>query len=44
MLAAYSSDEGVDAAARNKMFGQLFAMSACGVVFGGVLALLGLFG
>lgn len=43
MLAAYSSDEGVDAKARNKMFAQLFAMSACGVLFGGILALLGLY-
>lgn len=44
MLAAYSSSPEVDAKARNKMFGQLFAMSACGVVFGGILALLGLYG
>ena len=43
MLAAYSSDEAVDANARNKMFGQLFALSACGVLFAGVLALLGLY-
>lgn len=43
MLAAYSSDEGVDAKARNKMFIQLFAMSACGVVFSAVLALVGLY-
>lgn len=43
MLAAYSSDEAVDATARNKMFGQLFALSACGVLFGGILALLGLY-
>ncbi len=43
MLAAYSSDETVDATARNKMFGQLFALSACGVLFGGILALLGLY-
>lgn len=44
MLAAYSSDSSVDAKARNKAFGQLFAMSACGVAFGGLLGLLGLYG
>lgn len=43
MLAAYSSDEGVSAKERNKMFIQLFTLSACGVLFGGVLALLGLY-
>ena len=43
MLAAYSSDDAVDVNARNKMFGQLFALSACGVLFGAVLALLGLY-
>lgn len=44
MLAAYSSSPEVDAKDRNRTFGQLFAMSACGVVFGGILALLGLYG
>lgn len=43
MLAAYSSGD-IDAKDRNRMFGQLFAMSACGVVFGGLLALVGLYG
>ncbi len=43
MLAAYSSDESVDAKARNKMFIQLFAMSACGVLFSAILALVGLY-
>ncbi len=43
MLAAYSSDENVDAKARNKMFIQLFAISACGVLLGGVMALFGLY-
>lgn len=42
MLAAYSSG-GVSAAERNKMFLQLFLLSAFGVLFGGVLALLGLY-
>lgn len=44
MLAAYSSSPDVDAKDRNRTFGQLFAMSACGVVFSGILALLGLYG
>ena len=44
MLAAYSSSPDVDAKDRNRTFGQLFAMSACGVVFSGLLALLGLYG
>ena len=44
MLAAYSSDSSVDAKARNKVFVQLFALSACGVVFAAVLGLLGLYG
>lgn len=43
MLAAYSSDETVTAQERNKVFMQLFALSACGLLFGGVLALLGLY-
>ena len=42
MLAAYSSS-GVSAAERNKMFVQLFLLSAFGVLFGGVLALLGVY-
>lgn len=44
MLAAYSSSPEVDAKDRNRTFGQLFAMSACGVVFAGLLALVGLYG
>lgn len=44
MLAAYSSDPEVTPQDRNRTFGQLFAMSACGVLFGGILALLGLYG
>lgn len=43
MLAAYSSEH-PDPKDRNRTFGQLFAMSACGVLFGGILALLGLYG
>lgn len=43
MLSAYSSSEGVTAKDRNRVFAQLFAMSAAGVVFGGLLALLGLY-
>ena len=39
MLAAYSSSEEVTAENRNKMFLQLFAMSAGGLVFAAVLAL-----
>lgn len=42
-LAAYSSSGDVSAADRNKMFLQLFAVSACGVLFCGVLALSGLY-
>lgn len=42
MLAAYSSS-GVSAAERNKMFLQLFLLSGFGVLFGGILALLGLY-
>ena len=44
MLAAYSSDSSVDAKDRNKVFIQLFTMSACGVLFAGLLGLLGLYG
>ena len=43
MLAAYSSDESVSTKDRNKVFIQLFAVSACGVLFAGVLALFGLY-
>lgn len=43
MLAAYTSS-GVDEDARNKMFGQLFAISAGAVLFGGLLALTGMYG
>ncbi len=42
MLAAYSST-GIDAKERNKTFAQLFLMSACGVLFAGLLALTGLY-
>lgn len=44
MLAAYSSDPEVTPQDRNRTFGQLFLLSACGVVFAGLLALLGLYG
>lgn len=44
MLAAYSSGDSVDDKARNKMFIQLFVISACGVLFSAVaMILLGLF-
>ena len=43
MLAAYSSSENVTAQDRNKVFMQLFAISACGLLFGGVLALIGVY-
>lgn len=43
MLAAYSSEH-PDPKDRNKTFAQLFAMSACGVLFAGLLALVGLYG
>ena len=43
MLAAYSSEH-PDPKDRNRTFAQLFAMSACGVVFAGLLALIGLYG
>lgn len=42
-LAAYSSSEGVTAKDRNKMFAQLFILSACGVLFCGLLAFTGLY-
>ncbi len=42
-LAAYSSSGDVTAENRNKMFLQLFLLSASGVLFCGVLALLGLY-
>lgn len=44
MLAAYSSSPEVTAQDRNRTFAQLFVMSACGVVFAGLLALLGVYG
>ena len=43
-LAAYSSDSSVTEKDRNKVFVQLFVLSACGVLFAGVLGLLGLYG
>ena len=43
MLSAYSSSEGVTAKDRNRVFAQLFIMSAAGVAFSGLLALLGLY-
>ena len=42
-LAAYSSSGDVTAESRNKVFLQLFLLSATGVLFCGVLALLGLY-
>lgn len=44
MLAAYSSSGEVTAKERNRVFVQLFVISACGVAFGAVLALIGLYG
>lgn len=43
MLAAYSSDESVTVKERNRMFAQLFILSACGVALTGLLALLGVY-
>ena len=43
MLAAYSTSSNVDAKGRNKMFAQLFYLSAAGVAFSALLALLGLY-
>ena len=43
MLAAYSTSPNVDAKARNKMFAQLFYLSAGGVIFAALLALVGLY-
>ncbi len=43
MLAAYSSEH-PDPKDRNKTFAQLFAMSACGVVFAALLGMVGLYG
>lgn len=43
MLAAYSSSPSTDAKARNKMFAQLFMLSACGVLLASVLAFIGLY-
>lgn len=42
-LAAYSSSEGVTVKDRNRVFAQLFALSACGVLFAGLLAFTGLY-
>ena len=43
MLAAYSSDDSVSAKDRNKVFIQLFTISACGVLFAALLSLVGLY-
>lgn len=43
MLSAYASSDDITAKERNRTFGQLFAMSAGGVLFSAVLALLGVF-
>ena len=43
MLAAYTSSDGVGAKERNKMFAQLFILSACGVLLSGLCALVGLY-
>ena len=43
MLAAYSSSPKADAESRNQLFGRLFLMSACGVVFSALLGLIGLY-
>lgn len=43
MLAAYTSGANADAQNRNKVFISLFVISACGVLFAGLLALLGLY-
>ena len=43
MLSAYSTSGEISAKERNRVFGQLFAMSAAGVAFSAVLALLGLY-
>lgn len=43
MLSAYASSEDVTAKERNRMFGQLFALSAGGLLFSAVLALLGVY-
>lgn len=43
MLAAYSSSGNPSAKDRNKMFLQLFILSACGVALSGVLALIGVY-
>lgn len=44
MLSAYSTSGEITTEERNKVFGQLFAMSAAGVAFGALLALTGVFG
>ena len=43
MLAAYSSSPNADAKSKNQMFVWLFLLSACGVVFSSLLALIGLY-
>lgn len=43
MLAAYSTADGVDAKDRNRMFAQLFLLSASGVLLSGLCALVGLY-
>jgi len=43
MLAAYTSSGDISAKDRNKMFLQLFILSACAVAFSALLALLGLY-
>lgn len=43
MLAGYSSSGDVDVKARNKMFLQLFILSACGVLFCALLGLVGFY-
>ena len=43
MLAAYSSSEGVEKKDTDKMFGRLFLMSAAGVLFAALLALIGVY-
>ena len=43
MLAAYSGAEGVEKKDTDTMFGRLFLMSAAGVLFAAILALVGLY-
>jgi hypothetical protein len=44
MLGAYASDEQVTLKDKNKMFVQLFILSACAVLFSALLAFTGLYG